>query len=123
MVDTNVIRLPTAARRKVVQPRHDVRRALTGHLEECPAEYQPPWVRNMMRQRQGLEDTAAEAMKDNAALLIAVYLVAHADPILRAKVFGSVCHWNSLYHTAETEKAVNLVEPLMRGLPKPPGAA
>ena len=122
MADGSVTRLPTAARRKVVQPPIAQRRALAEHLEECPAEYHAPWIRDMMRQREGLQGTAAEAMKDNAALLIAVHLVAHADPVLRAKVFGSVCHWNSLYHTAETEKALHLVEPLMRGLPKPPGA-
>ena len=32
MSDAKVIRLPTAARRKVQQPRHEVRRALAGHL-------------------------------------------------------------------------------------------
>ena len=122
MADGSVTRLPTAARRKVVQPPIAQRRALAGHLEECPAEYHPPFVRKMMREVEQLRGSTVEGVKDNAALLIAVNLVAHADPVLRAKVFGSVCHWNSLYHTAETEKALNLVEPLMRGLPKPPGA-
>ena len=123
MADTNVPRLPTAARRKVQQPPHHVRRALAGHLEECPAEYHPPFVRKMMREVEQLRGSAVEGVKDSAGLLVAFAVLAHADPVLKAKVYGLVSHLHGLYGTAETAKAVWLCEPLLNPFKLPPGAA
>ncbi len=64
-----------------------------------------------------------ESMKDSAALLIAVSLLAHADPVIKAKVYGSVFHFDQIYRTAETGRAMRLVEPLLHP-PRPrPDAA
>ena len=123
MADGNVTRLPTAARRRVQQPRHDVRRALAGHLEECPAEYHAPWIRKVLREREQLQGTAVEGMQNSAALMIAFAVLAYADPVLKAKVYGTLSHLHSLYGTAETKKAVLLVEPMLNPFKLPPGAA
>lgn len=121
--DPKVTRLPTAVRRKVRQPPHRERRALAGQLDECPAEYLAPWVRKLLADREPLQGTAAEGLKDSAAPLIALALLANADPIVKAKVFGQVAHFHDIYRTAETERALHLVEPMLKAFRPPSGAA
>ena len=123
VADANVTRLPTAAKKRVQQPPHDVRRALAGHLEACPAGYHPPWVREALREVERLRGTAVEGLQHSAALTIAFAVIAHADPVYKAKVYGTVSHLRDLYHTAEMEKAVWLIEPLLNPFKVPPGAA
>ena len=123
MSSDTVVRLPTAARRKVRQPSYPERRALAGHLDECPAEYMAPWVRKLLRDREALQGTAIESARDSAALLIVTALLANADPVLKAKVYGQVAYFNQIYETPETYKAMLIVEPMLNPFQRAPGAA
>ena len=118
----NIVRLTTAPRRKVRQPPPQVRRSMAETLDQHPAEFLLPFVRELKRKREDAQGSAAETMKDSAGLLIAWSLLALAEPALREKVFGMVFSFNDVFRTPETEKALLLVERSL-GNAKPSGCA
>lgn len=119
---SNVVRLTTAARRKVRQPPPQVRRSMAETLDQHPAEFLYPFVREMKRKREDAQGSAAETMKDSAGLLIAWSFLAVAEPALRERVYGMIFGFNDVFRTPETQKALLLVERLL-AKSKPSGCA
>lgn len=80
---TNVVRLPTAARRKPKQPGVRARRELMKHIAKLPVEYIPHYKREMDRRRNKIAH-----IERTPALLIATCVFGALPEKERERVFN-----------------------------------